>query len=177
MQELPLTILLKNYYPENKAEIKFKKRMLNLIETEQMAFFRESLKAHFTGSAFIINNEKTKALFVKHGKLNLWLQPGGHCDGETDVAAVALKESFEETGLKDLTIDNSKIFDLDIHTIPERKGVPEHQHFDVRFLIIANEKEEPKISDESIDIQWVRLYEVGVYNKDESIMRMVRKVT
>ncbi len=176
MQEIPLTILLNNYFPESKAEKKYKQKMLSLIENEPLAFFRESLKAHFTGSAFILNGNKTKTLFVKHAKLNLWLQPGGHCDGETDVAAVALKETLEETGLKDLIIDNRNIFDIDIHSIPERKGVAEHQHFDVRFLIIANENEEPKISNESVDIQWVKLKEVDRYNKDESIMRMVRKV-
>ena len=112
---------------------------------------------------------------MHHAKINKWLQPGGHADGETNIAKVALKEAEEETGLLNLKIF-PEIFDIDIHTIAARKEVPEHLHYDIRFLIMADEAELFQISNESTDIQWIRLNEIEKYNNEESILRMVNKI-
>ena len=70
-------------------------------------------------------------------KLQRWLQLGGHADGDRDLARVALKEAEEESGLSGLVLEDPAIFDLDKHWIPERKDVPGHWHYDVRFVIRA----------------------------------------
>lgn len=171
-----LKSLLENYKIAHNLETDFKNKMLQLLENEVDCFSRSLLAGHFTGSAFIINFNKTKTLLVRHAKLNRWLQPGGHCDGDPDVAAVALKEAEEETGLKNFKFAKNEIFDLDIHTIPEHKGVPEHLHYDIRFLLIGDENERIQISNESTDIQWVELNKIEEYTKEESLLRMVRKL-
>jgi 8-oxo-dGTP pyrophosphatase MutT (NUDIX family) len=78
-----------------------------------------------------------KILLIHHRKLNKWLQPGGHCDGDTDTLAVAIKEVEEETGVV-IKPNDQVIIDLDIHRIPERKGIPAHDHYDVRYLLEAD---------------------------------------
>ena len=39
-------------------------------------------------------------MLTHHKKLGCWLQPGGHADGDSDVAAVSLREAEEESGLE-----------------------------------------------------------------------------
>ncbi len=92
-------------------------------------------------------------LLTHHRKLGLWLQPGGHADGNRDLAAVALREAREETGVAGLTIVPA-VFDLDRHRIPAHGGVPAHWHYDVRFVVRAAADERYVVSDESHALAW-----------------------
>jgi 8-oxo-dGTP pyrophosphatase MutT (NUDIX family) len=140
------------------------------------SFQRYHLPGHITGSAWIVNQDLTKVLLVLHAKLGRWLQPGGHADGEEDVLRVALREVGEETGIVHFVKIDPAVFDLDIHPIPARKEMPEHFHYDVRFMMIADDSVPLQISDESRDLRWVDLASVGVLTgNNSSIMRMVDK--
>ena len=66
-------------------------------------------------------------------------------------------------------------FDVDRHLIPERKGVPAHYHYDLRFMIEADPAEPLQISSESKDPAWVEVARVPELNREESMARMVRK--
>jgi 8-oxo-dGTP pyrophosphatase MutT (NUDIX family) len=107
--------------------------------------------------------------------LNLWLQPGGHADGDADVAAVALREAMEETGLAGLQLEAAAVFDLDIHRIPARKDVPEHDHYDVRFVIRATGAEDFVVTGESHALAWASIHEIESYTRDPSILRLREK--
>jgi len=87
---------------------------------------------------------------------------------------VAGKELIEETGLA--VKPHSTIFDLDIHNIPGRKEVPEHNHFDIRYLFIANENDQLVLSKESREVKWWALNDVPkLIGEEQSIIRMVAK--
>ncbi|MDF2439202.1 MAG: hypothetical protein JWN98_186 [Abditibacteriota bacterium] len=129
---------------------------------------------HITGSAWLINGDASRAVLVHHAKLNRWLQPGGHCDGEADVLRVALREAQEETGLV-VTAVHSAIFDIDVHVIPEYWNTPAHRHYDVRFLLQANDASTPQVSVESRAVRWVKIEEIAALNSGASIARMVAK--
>lgn len=164
----------KSEYPE---ELIFRERFVRLIRQHQNCFERSLLSGHITGSAWIVNFQLTHTFLTHHAKLNRWLQPGGHADGDEDVAGVALKEALEETGMKSLKLYDGLPFDLDIHTIPERKGVPEHEHFDIRYLILTDMDQQFSVSDESNDLAWWPLDRVPeVTGTNDSIIRMIKKV-
>ncbi|MDZ7646212.1 MAG: NUDIX hydrolase [Cytophagales bacterium] len=93
------------------------------------------MPGHITGSAWIVDPSNTQALLVHHAKLNKWVQPGGHADGDENILQVALREAEEETGLKNFKVLSDPPFDVDIHLIPERADFPEHFHFDIRYLL------------------------------------------
>jgi 8-oxo-dGTP pyrophosphatase MutT (NUDIX family) len=167
---------LKSYEGFNELETKMKFEMLNFIEKNDDCFERSLEIGHITASCFVINQEFNKILLMHHSKLNKWLQPGGHCDGESDTRKVALKELFEETGLKPLNLFNG-IFDIDIHFIPERKNVKEHLHYDIRHLVVCSDSTALIINGESRDLKWLKTDQIIEYTNEESILRMLNKIS
>ena len=145
-----------------------------LIDVEN-PFRRERLAGHFTASVWLVSADGGRVLLTHHRKLGMWLQLGGHADGERDLKIAALKEAEEESGLTELSIEPG-IFDLDRHLIPEHKGVPEHWHYDVRYIVRASENEAYIVSDESHDLAWRTIAELaGSTEADASVQRMAGK--
>jgi ADP-ribose pyrophosphatase YjhB (NUDIX family) len=104
------------------------------------------------------------------------LQPGGHADGNMDLAEVAMSEAREESGLRSLRAVSAGPFDVDIHEIPERGTEARHLHYDVRFLLEASLDEPLVVSEESHDVAWIPLRSLAArIDVDESLLRMARK--
>jgi 8-oxo-dGTP pyrophosphatase MutT (NUDIX family) len=139
------------------------------------AYLRTHLPGHITGSAWVVNETITQVLLVHHAKLNKWVQPGGHADGEKNIFNVALRETQEETGLMHFS-SNGSIFDIDIHLIPARNDFPAHYHYDVRYLLVAKEGQSIVVSDESHDVLWFTLDEIQKITHERSVLRMVDKI-
>ena len=138
-------------------------------------FRRERLAGHFTASCWLVDRGGERVLLTHHRKLGLWLQLGGHADGERDLHVAALKEAGEESGLRGLRIE-AGIFDLDRHWIPEHKGVPAHWHYDVRYVVHAGAHEAYTVSEESHDLAWRSIAELAVdEGADASVRRMAGK--
>lgn len=151
---MTLDELLNRYLPVYEEEQKAKENMLHFLRTHPDCFERSCIPGHFTGSAWLLNKEQTHALLLHHKKLNKWLQLGGHCDGDSDVLAVAIREAQEESGIMGIAPLSTGIFDIDIHTIPARKEEPEHLHLDVRFLLTVTSDEVIIKNEESLALQW-----------------------
>jgi 8-oxo-dGTP pyrophosphatase MutT (NUDIX family) len=151
------------------------RRMLAFIDAHPDCLWRTCLEGHLTGSAWVIDRARRKTLLTHHRKLGKWLQLGGHADGEEDLAAVALREAREESGLADVRLASPEIYDLDAHAIPARGSEPAHIHYDVRFLCEASSEAPLQVSDESHALAWLELDAVVQLNPEESLLRMVRR--
>jgi 8-oxo-dGTP pyrophosphatase MutT (NUDIX family) len=166
--------LLRTHRPADARETALTARLTAFVATHADCFERSLLIGHVTASAWVLDPSRRYVLLLHHRKLDRWLQPGGHCDGDPDVRAVAQREAEEETGLP-VRLRDEAIFDVDIHPIPARGAVPEHEHFDVRFLF-KTELVEPVVRlEEAREARWVPLEEVARFTNDESVLRMVRK--
>ncbi len=139
-------------------------------------FQRSRLDGHFTGSAWLVSADGRRALLTHHRKLGRWLQLGGHADGERDLAAVALREAQEESGLSGLSLQAPVPFDLDRHWIPERGDVPGHWHYDVRYVVRTGGSEDFVVGEESLDLAWRDIDAIEHdADADASLRRMARK--
>jgi 8-oxo-dGTP pyrophosphatase MutT (NUDIX family) len=167
---------LERYNTTDTVEKQMLDETISFIKENEDCFERSLLFGHLTGSSWIVNREMSHTLLIHHFKLDRWFQPGGHCDGDCDVLNVAVKEAIEETGLKVIPLRDD-IFDIDIHKIPVRGNIPEHLHYDIRFLFEANmTKEDLQINRETKAIKWVEIKDVERYNDSPSIIRMAKKI-
>ena len=152
-------------------------RYIDFVRSHEDCFERSLAVGHVTGSAFILDSGGERVLLTHHRKLDRWLQPGGHADGVSDVMRVAMVEAEEESGLVSLAFVHPRLFDVDIHEIPARKSEAAHFHYDCRFLIRSTGSDDYVVSDESHDLAWVPLLDIERYTSEESILRMVSKLS
>ncbi|WP_243049158.1 NUDIX hydrolase [Dyella sp. RRB7] len=148
---------------------------IELLATGEHSFRREARDAHFTGSAWLASADGERVLLTHHRKLGRWLQLGGHADGDSDLARVALREAEEESGLEGLGV-LPEPFDLDRHRIPARADEPEHWHYDVRYVVRAGASERFVVSEESHALAWRSIREIADDPaSDTSLRRMAWK--
>lgn len=145
--------------------------MLNLLAT-QPACFERTLFApgHFTASGCITNPARTKMLLMFHKKLNNWLQPGGHADGNPNLPHVAHEELWQEVmGAKGIEREGvfipqgEGVFDVDVHLFPAKANAPEvpsHLHFDVRYLFELDDTLPIPGNAESAGVRWFSFAEL-----------------
>lgn len=174
VQQPSLAEQLADYRRRWPAEHEVADQFLALLADPANPFIRERLQGHFTGSAWLVSGDGRRVLLTHHRKLDRWLQLGGHADGDTDLAQVALKEAGEESGLDDLRVEADGIFDLDRHWIPERGDVPGHWHYDARYVVRAGDNEDYVVGEESLDLAWREIAPLAE-DGDESLGRMARK--
>jgi len=175
MHRRQLIDLLRHYIPADSHETAHFDSMQNFLNAYPDCFERPLQVGHFTGSAWIVNKERTEILLTLHRKLGIWIQPGGHADGMPDLFQVAKSEAQEETGLTSIFPVHHQIFDIDIHSVPAYGPVSRHLHYDVRFLFEADESEPLSITAESIDLAWIPLQEIAKLNPEQGIKRMILK--
>jgi 8-oxo-dGTP pyrophosphatase MutT (NUDIX family) len=167
---------LARYAPRDAAQAAEHARLLAFVDAHPAdAHRRELAVGHLTASALVVDAARERALLTLHAKLGRWLQLGGHCDGDANLAGVALRECVEESGIADLSIDPAPI-DLDVHAIPARPGEPEHSHLDTRFVVYAPPGALERITSESRQLGWFAPAELAHLDVDASVRRLFERV-
>ncbi len=169
--------MLENYRTVFLEEAAMLARTKRFVAAHHHCFDRSLMPGHVTGSSWVVNPSRSHTLMLHHRKLNLWLQPGGHADGDADMHNVVIKETSEESGLplENIKLLSANIFDIDIHTIYENKYDPRHEHYDIRFLLEIDDKLAVPGNNESHQIGWIPLESVPRFNNSQSFYRMIRK--
>ena len=148
-----------------------KREFFQLTALEPDALLRSTRPGHLTASAMLVDHDASHVLLLHHAKLGRWLQPGGHADGEANLARVALQEATEETGIADIEIVDPAI-DIDIHNVAP-PGEDPILHYDVRFLALAPAGAQPAGNHESTDVRWVPIEDLLLYDLDPGTHRMI----
>ena len=166
---------LRDYRTRWPDESEIVARFVDFVSANSACFERSLDIGHVTGSAWVVDGAGTRVLLTHHKKLDMWVQLGGHADGDADVFRVARREAEEESGLAGLEPVSDRIFDLDVHRIPARGHEPEHFHWDLRYAFRAAGSESFRVSDESHGLAWIDIRDLGSVTTEESMLRMARK--
>ena len=174
MKRSQLLQLLHDYIP-SPDELLAKQQIIDFVTQHPHCFERSLLTGHITASAWLLSKDHSKALLMHHAKLNKWVQLGGHCDGESDVLAVAIKEAQEESGIQHIAPVSSQVFDIDVHFIPANPKEPAHYHYDIRFLLAVTSDEAIIQNHESKELRWVSKNKADLPTNGISVTRMLNK--
>ena len=180
MHRNSLLDLLERYLARHPDERICVDHVRQFVRANADCFLRSCVDGHVTASAWIVSEDYTSFLLTHHAKLGRWLQLGGHADGNADLAAVALGEAREESGMQVFALAAANGVDLpldiDVHLIPARGADPAHLHYDVRYLLIAARDQPLRISSESLDLRWFPRASADEVLESESLKRMARKL-
>ena len=103
---------------------------------------------HVTASAFVVGPRGT--VLLKHRRLGIWVQPGGHIDPGEAPWDAARREGIEETGLAlEFPPGGPRLAHVDVH--PSSKG---HTHLDLRYVLDGGDADPTPPPEESQDVRW-----------------------
>ncbi|MCZ4611850.1 NUDIX hydrolase [Streptomyces sp. Lzd4kr] len=156
-------LVLKEY--EDQEELR--RTYLEHLETHPDGMWKACGDGHITASALVIDPSRGRVLLTLHKKLRMWLQMGGHCEpADETLAAAALREATEESGVTGLSLLPGGPVRLDRHHTPCA------WHLDVQYAALAPAGAVEAISDESLDLRWFAYDEVADV-ADESVLRLL----
>lgn len=127
---------------------------------------------HFCASVFVINPEDHKILLVKHKKFKKWVQPGGHIEHNETPEEAAVREVWEETGVKVKLLgkrfprEDDFLRPLGIQCNRNLEG---EVHIDITYPAIPLSQVDVVVSDESTGIGWFTREELNTLNVFEDV--------
>ncbi|WP_405794955.1 NUDIX hydrolase [Streptomyces sp. NBC_01506] len=161
--------VLETYDDRDDGQKELRRIYLEHLAARPDGMWKSCGAGHVTASALVIDAERRRILLTLHKKLGLWLQMGGHCEPQdTSLAAAALREATEESGIRGLTLLPGGPVQLDRHAIP----APCHWHLDVQYVAVAPVGAVAEISEESLDLRWFGYDEVAAV-ADGSVVRLL----
>lgn len=113
---------------------------------------------HFCASAFVINPMDKKILLIQHKKNGKWTQPGGHIEDDETPEETALREVFEETGIRVSLLGDRFPREQDFIRplgIQKNRHSDGDMHIDIIYAAVPNNDIDPTVlKEEADDVRW-----------------------
>ena len=125
---------------------------------------------HFCASVILMDPETKKILLVRHKKFDKWVQPGGHIEEEETPEECAVRETYEETGIKVRLLGNRFPREDDFIrplAVQKNRNKEGYMHIDFVYLAVPLTHEIDYSNPENTDIKWFtrnELENISVFN-------------
>jgi len=155
------------HVPGDEREARARARLAAELRHLASPFDERAGPVHVTGSA-VVTGRRGIVLHM-HKRLHRWLQPGGHLEPGEGPWDAALRESQEETGLLLAhPAGGPRLLHVDVHDAA--KG---HTHLDLRYLLVAPDRDPAPPPGESPEARWFGWDEAGAV-ADEALLGALR---
>jgi 8-oxo-dGTP pyrophosphatase MutT (NUDIX family) len=166
--------LLTDWAAPDAAQEALRHAVLAFLHARTDACARECAPVHITASTLVLDHTGSRILLTLHPRLGRWVQLGGHCeDTDADIAAAALREAIEESGVAELRIDPN-LAAVHVHPVTCSLGIPT-RHLDLQFIAHADSGARIGISDESVDLRWWPI-DALPEGADDALAYLIRRV-
>ncbi|MEV5897091.1 NUDIX hydrolase [Nonomuraea fuscirosea] len=164
--------VLSTWTAPTSGEEALREQFLDHLREHDDAMLRECVPGHLTATTAVLSHDGAKVLLTLHPKAKMWLPMGGHCEiSDTSLAAVALREAWEESGISGLRLLPGPLA-LDRHEVWCHP--PRSWHLDVEYAAVAPAGAEAVMSDESLDLRWFPVDEIPELS-DEATRRLAAR--
>lgn len=171
-------------FPEEKQRQEKLVEFLNKHEDKEIMDWN-NFNGHLVAGGFVYSKKENKFLVLWHRDLAMYLYPGGHIDqSDINTLEASKREIKEETNLNsliNLNITNNPLIpiDIDTHIISynERLNLPEHYHFEFRYLFLIEKEEDIKIDTKELsNYKWIDINELKNDPNYGKIVNKIKKV-
>ncbi|MBO9521607.1 MAG: NUDIX domain-containing protein [Nocardioidaceae bacterium] len=158
------------------AQEAWRREYVDHLRAREDGVWKACYPTHLTAGALVLSHDGSEVLLNLHRKAQRWFAFGGHLEpGDTTLAAAALREGTEESGLAGLVVDPVPVH-LSLHTVEFCSPRGPVRHLDVRFLARLGDSADPVVSEESLDVRWFDADDVPTDEQDMlDLIRLARE--
>ena len=173
--------IVQDYVPKTEREAADRRQILRYLDSGRDALTRDDTVAHFTASAWVTDPGRSRVLMAYHNIYRSWAWLGGHADGEGDLAAVALREASEETGIDHPVFLDRKPVSLEVLNvashIKDSEIVSPHLHLNLTYLFEADPDLTLRVKqDENSAVGWRTVSQIMAETLEEQIIPIYKKL-